>query len=107
MSIMQSICKTARDAAGGVVSIWPFGSIVDSIWSIFLFPNDEWPDTSNGMVKCVLLNSGAYILALCLLGILAYSWTDIESVYFAHIAIFVSMGKVPTKRERVDEDDAL
>jgi hypothetical protein len=107
MFVMQSICKVTRDAAGGVVSIWPYGHIVDAIWSVFLFPNDEWPDTASGTLKCVLLNSGAYILLLCVVALLAFAWVDIESIYYAHMAIFTSLRKVPVKEQKINIDDSL
>ena len=109
MLIMQSICKVTRDAAGGVVSVWPYTSIVNTVWSIFLFPNDEWPDTGNGMLKCIILNSGAYIAAMCALGLLAFAWIDIESIYYAHIVIFMSWQNAApgTYEGQLHSDDLL
>jgi len=74
---------------------------------VFLFPNDEWPDTASGTLKCILLNSGAYILLLCVVALLAFAWIDIEGIYYAHMAIFTSLRKVPVKEQKINIDDSL
>ena len=99
MFVMQSICKVARDAAGGVIGVWPYSALVDTVWSVFVFPHDEWPDTSGNMIKCVILNCGIYAITLCAVAALAFAWIDIENLYHAHAAIYIGSCNPPMKEE--------
>jgi hypothetical protein len=102
MFVMRAVCKSVRDAAGGTVGVWPYSGLVDAVWSVFMFPNDEWPDTTNGMLRCVAMNLGIYVVALLCVAALAYTWDDIESFYHAHGAIYVSSKSPPMKEYHSD-----
>lgn len=85
---MRAICKLVRDAADGVIGVWPYNAMIDTIWSLaFEFPNDEWPDTSKGMWTCIGLNIGIYVALALMIGIVIYRWIYFVSFYSAHFVI--------------------
>lgn len=32
---LKAMCKLIRDAQNGVISVWPYTALVDSVWGVF------------------------------------------------------------------------
>ena len=94
---LRALCKLARDAGGGIGGVWPYSLLVDSMWSAFMFPGDEWPDTHSGMSMCVTLNIGVFVALAVIIAVLAHSWQDMEDFVYANFAIFESLRRSPDK----------
>lgn len=100
---LRAVCKLAREAADGAVGVWPYHGLVDVVWSVFEFPDDEWPDTANNMWRCLGLNSGAYILGLLLLVVVARVGGVLSSFLAANVVILTSTrgtNRAPRRRGR-------
>ena len=91
---LRAICKSVRDAADGMIGVWPYTTLVDWVWRVALeFPNDEWPDTPTKMWTCVGLNISIYIVFLLLLTALAHGWVYFVSFYSAHFVILLPLSR--------------
>lgn len=90
---VRSICKLIRDGSHGVIGVWPYTSMVDAVWGLVQFPNDEWPDSSTSMWTCVGLNIGIYIVYLVILIGIVYGWKYIANFYSAHFVILQPLGR--------------
>ena len=106
MFAIKAICKLVRDAQDGVIGVWPYNVLVDSVWGVFSFDNDEWPDSNLGMWRCVTLNVAVYIVLLLLLVVLAKMFPHIMNFYYAHFAILESARQL-SKRQVVIQRDSV
>lgn len=58
----RALCKAIRSLIGTEVYPWPYHWLMDHLWGWAVFPGDEWPDTHTGMIKCISLNIGIYVV---------------------------------------------
>ena len=91
--LLRAFCKTVRDAAAGVISVWPYTSMVDAAWGFLSFPNDEWPESSTKMWTCVGLNISIYVVLLLIICGISYGWVYVVSFYSAHFVILQPLGR--------------
>lgn len=82
---MRAIFKTARSAATVVVKVWPYTTLVDTIWGAFQFPGDEWPPFAG---LCFSLNIGAFVIPLLLLLCAYLTAPTVTCWVLAHYNIF-------------------
>ena len=96
---LRAICKLVRDGADEMIGVWPYTEMVDAVWGIVQFPNDEWPDSSTSMWTCVGLNIGIYIVYLLMLLGLMYGWIYLVNFYSAHFVILQPLGREDSNME--------
>ena len=68
----RAVSKLVSDGATDDITIWPFNIIFGKVWTLFQFPNDEWPDNTGNMIRCYFLNVGTLVTVIFALIILAF-----------------------------------
>lgn len=101
--LLRAISKGIREISNEQIGVWPYVALVDTFWSVFLFPEDKWPDSGYMMLRCVTLNIGVYIVLLLLLVLIASIRNPLLSVYYANIAIAESR---PRKKQVIPLNEA-
>lgn len=91
---LRAICKLVRDAADGVIGVWPYNAMVDAVWGLaFEFPDDEWPESPKRMWTCVVLNIAVYVVLLLIIIAVPYGWPYLSNFYLAHFVILQPLSR--------------
>ena len=88
---LRAICKTVRSIGARHITVWPYSLMFDWAWSLFTFPNDEWPDNSANMVRCVVLNMGIYVTAILIVIVCVYGYSHISDFIHCNTIILSSL----------------
>ena len=97
----RAISKLVSDGATDDITIWPFNIIFGKVWTLFQFPNDEWPDNTGNMIRCYFLNVGTLVTVIFAFIILAFLIGDLANFALLNLVILSCLFK-PTSNE-IDE----
>lgn len=88
---LRAICKTVRSIGAKTITVWPYSVMFDWMWSIFTFPDDQWPDSSVNMLRCVVLNMGIYVTAILIVIVIVYGYPHISDFIHCNAIIISSL----------------
>jgi hypothetical protein len=89
----RAVSKLVSDGATDDITIWPFNLIFGKVWTIFQFPNDEWPDNTGNMIRCYFLNVGTLVTVIFAFIILAFLIGDLANFALLNVAILSCLFK--------------
>ena len=94
---VRAVAQVGKAVSSIVVNVWPYTALVDALWSVFTFPDNQWPqeqhhtDTAKWVWYqgvCVGLNIGAYFataLAVFVVVLAGGAWANFLQ---AHVIAF-------------------
>ena len=109
---LRALCKSVRAVGAQTITVVPYNYMFDAFWSIFSFPGDEWPATSSAMIRCTVLNIGAYAILCIAIVVIVLSYPDLSDFAKCNAIILADLSppkdvQMRVARERANQAAAL